>query len=61
MFERTIVCKSCKGTKRDSFDGGSCLDCHNTGEQKMSFFAIWKYNRLVDKYGTEQEKVQRIT
>lgn len=61
LFIKKIVCRGCKGTCRDPFDGGSCLDCHNTGYEEMSLWAIGKYNRLVAKYGREEEKIQRIT
>lgn len=61
LFTKKIVCRGCNGTKCDPFDNGQCLRCYGSGIEKLSIFAIAKYNRLVSKYGREEEKIQRIT
>jgi len=61
LFTKKVICRGCKGTLKDPFDGGSCLDCHGKGYEEMTLFQIGKYNKLVNKYGHETDKVQRIT
>jgi len=53
-----VFCRACQGTNRDAFDGGSCLWCHTLGYENISIFEMWKYNRLVKKYGEPNDRIR---